>query len=1616
MNKKKLGIFIVLLILVTSISLSYAYWQFNKTQKDFNAAGTNCFSLTYTDNTDSLILDNIVPTEDEEGLKEKGYSFTIKNTCNTIATYEVNLEDILSSSDIKHMPNKYIKVSLNDSTPKVLNTYEEVKTTISNATSSFKLTSGSLKPDEEATYELKLWMDSETPAIDEVMNATFESKITVNTSYIEEENLANDITIIATSQNEGYSKEKETFMIDITSTNKNIIEYSFNNQNWTSVTPSKEVEFNYDFTEEKNYTLYVKDEIGNVKTIEIIPDKLDQTSPEINIETTNNQESYTLTISLKDEKSGVDSYQITTSKEEPDSWLTYKDTLEKEIPENNTYYVWSKDKVGNISYKTIVVDKIDKTSPTITLSNTLTEWGIKDIIKIHLTDDVSGLAGYQIMTSQKEPTDYISLDNRLEEDLTYEVTENGTYYIYAKDAYGHISYKEITIDKIDKQSPSQNFDIESSVLGENNWYQSLTVKVTLTDNQSGVSSGKYCVTTEESCTPDKEATINNNEFTVFLGTNSLSQKVCVNSTDKVGNVSNTTCSESYFVDGIKPNAKINATVSGTNITVSAKGSDDEGSGIATYYYSKDGGTTYVTSKTASYTFTNLDKGTYHLALKVEDEAGNLSETEELEQSTIYPERATTFISNLVSGADSSSTDVYTVPGKTSDTCDYTLAYDGTSDNNLRYVGANPCNYVTFNGETAGWRIIGILNTPEGQRVKLIHESSIGFYSWDNTSNSTNSYGLNNWTASSLKDILNSGVYYNRESGNCPYGPNGTTIACDFTNNGLTSDSKRQIDTVTWNLGGTSAYNSASNGLVSHWYSYERSSNTFSGNATVWTGKVGLIYPSDYGYATSGGNSSSRSSCLKNALYTWSSNTSTSDCFNNNWIYESNLNQWTLTSRIDHDYYAIRVTSDGFVDSHYVSNHYGVRPTVYLKVKNLIVNGEGTKEEPYEIQLEDEYNRDLSECGGTADCVLSNASKSDEIATDDPDGNARYVGENPNNYVYIDNEYWRIIGSFKNIDDGTGTKETRLKLIRDESIGEFSWDTSDSTVNSGYGVNEWSQSDIMKLLNPGYLTESVGGSLYYYSESGNCYNGTSNTSSSCDFTKVGLKNDLKNLIGDAIWNTGNIGNDGWSTSEKGLSNHFYNAERSNVIEKICTTGSYCNDTVERITTWQGKIGLLYPSDYGYATFSSNTNNRKQCLSLELYNWNKSENYICKSNDWIYNKTDWKWCMTAIQSTSNSYGVSHIGAGGSIGSFYAYANGSINPVVYLKSSVQIVSGTGSKTDPYILKDKNDYNEDMKSCGGTADCVLSNASKSDEIATDDPDGNARYIGENPNNYVYIDNEYWRIIGSFKNIDDGTGKKATRLKLIRDESIGSYSWDTSLSSINNGQGVNEWSQADLMKLLNPGYENEAIGGSLYYNSKSGNCYRGLNNATAACDFTNNGLKENLKLLIGNALWNTGSNGTNKYITSSLSLPSKLYEYERSNNTGKLCTTGTYCNDTVERTTIWQGQIGLMYPSDYGYATSGGNGTTRTQCLETDLFTWNNTNTCQTNDWLYKQTRQFTLTPHYATDMSYAVFTIVKSGIIYSGNASDYDAVWPVVYLKSSVKLSSGIGSKDDPYILSES
>ena len=297
---------------------------------------------------------------------------------------------------------------------------------------------------------------------------------------------------------------------------------------------------------------------------------------------------------------------------------------------------------------------------------------------------------------------------------------------------------------------------------------------------------------------------------------------------------------------------------------------------------------------------------------------------------------------------------------------------------------------------------------------------------------------------------------------------------------------------------------------------------------------------------------------------------------------------------------------------------------------------------------------------------------------------------------------------------------------------------------------------------------------------------------------------------------------------------------------------------------------------------------------------------------------------------------------------------------------------------------------------------------------DNNLRYVGANPCNYVKIDNEIWRIIGLMNNIDDGTGKKETRIKLIRNESIGTYSWDSSEVSVNVGSGVNEWSQADLMKLLNPGYENEKVGGSLYYNNSSGNCYSGHNNGTKACDFTTTGLKTNLKKLVGNTLWNTGSQGTNSWTSASNGLASHFYSYERSSNSGKICTSGTYCNDTVTRTTTWNGKIGLMYPSDYGYATSGGSTSNRTSCINKELNNWNNSSysDCKNNDWLYNSNLvQWTISPYAGSSYAFYVFCVHTPGEVTYNDAHNAGWVRPSVYLISKTSILGGEGTLENPY-----
>ena len=271
----------------------------------------------------------------------------------------------------------------------------------------------------------------------------------------------------------------------------------------------------------------------------------------------------------------------------------------------------------------------------------------------------------------------------------------------------------------------------------------------------------------------------------------------------------------------------------------------------------------------------------------------------------------------------------------------------TALTDYRYIGADPNNYVKFNDEL--WRIIGVFDTDDGtgkveKRLKIMRNESIGSYSWDY--NSAGNY-INEWSTAQLNNLLNSGAYYNRTTGT--YYNNSTTASnVDFTNKGLTEKAKAMIGNAKWYLGGTADYTNSSNGLASHFYKYERGTTVYSGRSTSWTGKVGLMYPSDYGYATSGGTTTNRASCLSKEMYNWD-DSSVSECKNNDWMYNSNIWQWTISPRADYSYYVFTVHNAGYVDSASAYADRAARPVVHLKSTIKVITGSGTKESPYILE-------------------------------------------------------------------------------------------------------------------------------------------------------------------------------------------------------------------------------------------------------------------------------------------------------------------------------------------------------------------------------------------------------------------------------------------------------------------------------------------------------------------------------------------------------------------------------------------------------------------------------------------------------------------------------------------
>ena len=309
-------------------------------------------------------------------------------------------------------------------------------------------------------------------------------------------------------------------------------------------------------------------------------------------------------------------------------------------------------------------------------------------------------------------------------------------------------------------------------------------------------------------------------------------------------------------------------------------------------------------------------------------------------------------------------DVYTVVGgnSTEDTSseksfDIVFAANNTNifkENGLRYEGKDPNNYICLDNKTSGacssssllFRIIGLFDedtSSDGTNssgtkklLKIIDTNNYGGTSgkyW-------NSAGANNWSTASLKTELN-GTYLT------------TLLGTSNVNSKLSSG----VANAKWHLGGASSSNYQTLTAEGIYIQERNTSAIYSGNPSSIYAKVGLMYPSDYGYATVGGTTTNRAGCRAKALYDYG----TADCKNNDWLYTSqatiwgsNKTEWLLSPYSSHSYGTAGLSSAGSVnlgDGIMVgTNQFALRPTFYLDSSDLKIvgTGDGTKDNAYRV--------------------------------------------------------------------------------------------------------------------------------------------------------------------------------------------------------------------------------------------------------------------------------------------------------------------------------------------------------------------------------------------------------------------------------------------------------------------------------------------------------------------------------------------------------------------------------------------------------------------------------------------------------------------------------------------
>ena len=166
----------LILLMLLGIGVSYSMWILTVSQTGVNTAYSKCFDLSITNKENNISLENAYPITNEKGKSLTPFTFTITNTCDINASYNINLESLNGTT----LKADYLDIMLDSNEPKRLNSYSTATLVNTDSIDSRNLTSGILDSGKSKSFSLRIWIDYDTTLAD-LENSTklFKGKIIV---------------------------------------------------------------------------------------------------------------------------------------------------------------------------------------------------------------------------------------------------------------------------------------------------------------------------------------------------------------------------------------------------------------------------------------------------------------------------------------------------------------------------------------------------------------------------------------------------------------------------------------------------------------------------------------------------------------------------------------------------------------------------------------------------------------------------------------------------------------------------------------------------------------------------------------------------------------------------------------------------------------------------------------------------------------------------------------------------------------------------------------------------------------------------------------------------------------------------------------------------------------------------------------------------------------------------------------------------------------------------------------------------------------------------------------------------------------------------------------------